>query len=146
MSTTELIVGRFKKETIAKFGFLEARGFRHSPDLDQSRPTFSTVVYLGKHVGFVISLDIRDVCVDAEVVRVRDGRMKGKLDGGYSANIFGHLIEHEGYRGGPDGNLRKDLAASAENDAVSRMIDGWVGLLQKAGTKLLADQEDSLPA
>jgi len=88
-------------------------------------------------VGFIFSLDLRDQCVDAAVVRVVDGQIKRGWDGGYSAGLYTHLVEKAGYRGGP--------GKSSASGLLEQMIEGWADLLQKAGQSLLDDRVDSLP-
>ena len=136
-------VEQFRPLAIERFAFLEGDGFQRVPGLEETTPTSGTVVYLGKHVGFVFSFDVRDQCVDGQVVKVNDGRMKRNWEGGYSANLFTHLVKYAGYRGKPAGS------AGASNDtneaALRRMIDAWVELLQRAGRPLLEDKTNSLP-
>lgn len=140
-----MTVEQFRILALDKFSFLEGKGFHRVPSLEETASTYGTVVYLGKHVGFIFSLDVRDQCVDAEVVKVRDGKIKWNWEeGGYSSNIFGHLVDHAGYRGGPAGPAGRGPSKAGESD-LERMIDGWVELLKQAGQSLLSDRIDSLP-
>lgn len=140
MSASQFTVERFRVLVLDTFSFLEAKGFHRVPGLEETSSTSGTVVYLGKHVGFVFSLDVRDQCVDAQVVKVRDGQMKRNWEGGYSSDVFTHLVRYAGYRGRPAG------ASTAEKAALKGMVDGWAELLKQAGESLLSDRPDSLPA
>ena len=137
-------IDEFRQRAVTSFAFLETRGFHRAPHLEETRSTYGTVVYVGKHVGFVFSLDVRDQCVDAEVVKVRDGQLRHNLDGGYSSDIFGHLVEHIGYRGNPAPGVESQPSQAA-GYPLQLMIDGWANLLKQAGQSLLEDRPDSLP-
>lgn len=91
----------------------------------------------GRHVGFVFSYDIRDEVVDAEVVRVEDGRILRRPEGGYSKDLYAHLLEHCGYRGAP--------GTGGGTSGLGTTLEGWLALLRSAGAGLLADRADSLP-
>lgn len=144
MNDSQITVKQFRALAAERFGFLESYGFHRMPSLEETSPTGGTVVYLGKHVGFSFSLDVRDQCVDAQVVKVQDGQMKRNWEGGYSSGIFTHLAKHTGYRGGiphsANSNMKKD-----RESALQRMIDGWAELLIHAGQTLLSDKPNSLP-
>ena len=122
----------------------EADGFHRAVKFEETSPTIGTMVYLGQHVGFVFSLDVRDQCVDAQVVKVQAGQLKRNWEGGYSSNIFNHLVKYVDFRGSPSGsqNLATD---STGQSAVERMIDRWVELLKVSGQSLLKDRPESLP-
>lgn len=141
MSDSQITVEQFRSLALDRFGFLEANGFHRVQSVEETTPTGGTVVYLGKNVGFIFSLDVRDQCVDGLVVKVRDGQMKRNWEGGYSSDVFMHLVKHAGYRGRPSGSGQRKVGESA----LQRMIDGWVNLLKQAGQSLLNDNSDSLP-
>ena len=99
-----------------------------------------TLVYRGENVAFEFSLDVRDQCIDAEVIKVEDGSLCRNWDGGYSKDIYAHLVAAEGYRGSPTGSLdARDL-----NSKLDKAIAGWSSLLETAGSKLLSDSSESL--
>ena len=143
MESKERMFEHFRSLVSSRFEFLQARGFRRMPSLEETRSTFGTVVYLGKHVGFVLSLDVRDQCVDAEVVSVHDGKMIRNWEGGYSENVFTHLVKHAGLRRGfaSSGERREN---EEEQTSIERMIDDWADLLEGAGQALLQDGSKSL--
>jgi hypothetical protein len=144
MSNSQITVEEFRILALERFRFLEDFGFRRAPSLEEASPTGGTVVYLGKHVGFIFSLDVRDQCVDAQVVKVLDGQMKRRWEGGYSSGLFMHLVRHTGYRGGMP-RSSGDTPSQAGRSALRQMIDGWAELLKHAGQTLLNDRPDSLP-
>lgn len=123
---------------------LEKKGFSRMPEMEENTPTMATVVYSGEYVAFVFSLDIRDQCIDAEVVKVRNKKMLRNLDGGYSSDIFTHLVRYEGYRGGPRG-VNWSPSSNISENPLELSIKGWLNLLETAGDKLLQDNIDSLP-
>ena len=95
-------------------------------------------------MGITISLDVRDQHVDVEVARVTDGVLKRNWDGGYTSDLFMHLVKHEGYRGrGLRTNV--DNQSRADESPIQRMIDAWAELLTSAGERILKDSPDSLP-
>jgi hypothetical protein len=141
MSQSEISIEEFRTSAVATFAFLEARGFRHASELEETTPTFGTVVYLGQNVGFVFSLDVRDQCIDGKVAKVHRGKLQRKWEGGYSDDIFGHLVEHLGYRGKPGGSGRLTDASSLVS-----MLAAWAELLMQAGHLLLEDRSDALPS
>ena len=144
MNNSQFTIEQFRASALDKFDFLESKGFLHVSRLDETSPTSGTLVYLGKHIGFIFSLDVRDQCVDAQVVKVQDGQMKRNWEGGYSANIFNHLVKYDGYRGNPRGSRR--LATSGIRQAnLQQMIEGWAELLKETGQSLLNDSPESLP-
>jgi hypothetical protein len=144
MSNLQFTVEQFRTSALEKLTFLEGNGFNRVSSLEQTSPTSGTIVYLGKHVGFVFSLDVRDQCVDAQVVKVKDGQMKRNWEGGYSSDIFSHLVKYAGYRGSPGGSRKLPQNDASQAD-LQRMIDGWAELLKEAGQSLLSDKLESLP-
>ncbi len=141
MSNPKFTVEQFRDLALDRFSFLETTGFHRRPDLEENSPTSGTVIYLGKHVGFIFSLDVRDQCVDAQIMKVRDRQMKRNWEGGYSSDLFTHLVRYAGYRGRPAGSTE-----AAGKAAVERMVEGWAELLKQFGQPLLSDRPDSLPA
>jgi len=112
--------------------------------LEEENSLYGTVVYLGKYVGFIISFDVRDQVVDAEVARAENGHIKRGWDGGYASSIFMHLVNYEGYRGGFTRSHDESIHKRPE-DVVRGMVDAVVDMLVRAGKNLLEDRPDSLP-
>ncbi len=139
MCNFEFTVEQFRAVALVRFSFLQANGFHREPSMEETTPTGGTVIYLGKNVGFIFSLDMRDQCVDGQVVKVRDGQIKRIWEGGYSADLFTHLVRHAGYRGGRGGS------GKTKKPALEQMVDGWAELLKQAGRFLLSDKPESLP-
>lgn len=119
-----------------KLMWLVKKGFRRAKELEKISPTTATLVYCGKNVAFEFSLDVRDQCIDAEVIKVKRGRLLRNSDGGYSSGIYNHLVKKEGYRGSPTGT-HVNLPESSKLD---QAIDGWISLLDMAGSNLLNDE------
>ena len=126
-----------------KFAFLERYGFHRAPALEETTSLLGTVVFLGGHVGFIVSVDLRDKCVDTRVVEVVDGHVRDNLAGGYSSDLFLHLVKHRGYRGRPAGTV--GAGSRVFESALERMVDGSARLLSDAGESLLRDTPESLP-
>ncbi len=143
MVTEPMTVDEFMRIAPARLAILEEYGFRHDLGLDVSESTLAAVTYVGKHVALRFSLDVRDQQVDARVHRVKSGDVVGGFDGGYSANIFSHLVEREGYRGSAGGWPGVEWATESDT-ALDRALAGWINLLQTAGRRLLDDRADSL--
>jgi hypothetical protein len=139
-----ITIERFREIAPQRLKILEGNGFTRKTSLEDVTPTTSTIVYLGQHVGFVFSFDVRDQCVDAEVVKVKNGQMLRNWDGGYSADIFAHLVRHEGYRGNPAAKANHNSETS-NGKSLEKMIDAWIGLLNRAGQTLFEDEPSSLP-
>ena len=125
----------FQEIAPKKLMWLVEKGFRRAKEFEKTSTTMATLVYCGENVAFEFSLDVRDQCVDAEVIQVKDGQLLRNWDGGYSSDIHNHLVKHEGYRGKPTGLLVK----SPKLSEIDWAIDGWISLLDTAGSKLLAD-------
>jgi hypothetical protein len=121
--------------------YLATHGFRREPSLEEKGDlTFATVVYVGKHVGFIFAYDVRDDAVTDSVVRVENGAIKDDASqGGYSAGLFTHLVKHAGYRG----HVRKPSPPGTS--PMERELSNWIDILTAAGQTLLADRPDSLP-
>ena len=128
-------IEKFLELAPKKLLWLERKGFRRAEELEESSPTSATLIYKGENLAFEFSIDIRDQCIDAEVIKVEGGKLSRNCDGGYSSDIYNHLVEHEGYRGSPTGNLTK----RPELSKVEQDIDGWIFLIRGAGSKLLSD-------
>ena len=135
--TNEMTIEEFQNDTPKRLNWLEEKGFERIKELEAHGQTYSTLVYCGENVAFEFSLDIRDQCLDAEVISVKDGKLMRNIDGGYSCDIYKHLVMVEGYRGrvseGADVTLGETL--------LDKAIDGWTFLLNKAGEDLLSDRE-----
>ena len=132
----------FRYEVEKAAGVLVARGFQRARQLDIETPTLATVVYAGRNVAFVFTLDKRDSVIDLVVMRYRDGKLLATCDGGYSSNLFSYLVDYCGFRG------RRVRAASLSPPAskVKRMIAALMNLLEQPCAKhLLADRSDALP-
>jgi hypothetical protein len=125
------------------FAFLQEYGFQRSPHHEYASPTSCTVVYLGRNVGFLISYDIRDSYVSVQVARVNNGTLKRNWDGGYSADLWRHFVDHEGYRGRV--SSQKSLWSQTEKPSMALMIENWADFLISVGGKLLEDKPSSLP-
>jgi len=136
---TDEIVKHFRETAALALGFLEDLGFQRDVSAEVTAPTGASVVYLGKHVGFILGLDIRDRCVDAHVVKVVNGKVVRSLDGGFSSGLYTYLVKHAGYRGGVRPN------GSCSSDYIERMIQGWADVLKGPGKVLLADSSTTLP-
>jgi len=141
---TRVTAKEFRILAPARLTFLESRGFRRNPSLEEENSLYGTLVYLGKHVGFIISFDVRDQVVDSEVTRVENGQIKRSWDGGYSSSVFMHLVNYEGYRGGFTRSHDKNIHKRPE-DVVRGMVDAVVDMLERAGKNLLEDHPESLP-
>lgn len=139
-----ITVEQFQKIAPLRLNILEEKGFKRAVSVEHTTPTTSTIVYMGEHVGFVFSFDVRDQCVDAEVVKILNGEILRNWDGGYSSDIFTHLVRHEGYRGSPLGKAIPEVGIGDEN-SLEKMINGWAGLLRCAGQKLFDDKSNTLP-
>jgi hypothetical protein len=140
MSDAKITNEQFRDVAPTRLSFLEDKGFQRMMGIEETTPTGSSLVYIGKNVGFVFSLDVRDQCVDAQVVRVRNGKIARNSDGGYSSDLFTHLVNNAGYRG--KSAVSRDMSEGGQLD---RMIAAWVELIQDAGQSLLSDRSDALP-
>lgn len=136
-------IEQFLRLSSAKLDVLKNYGFRRIREFEETSSTSATLVYRGKHLAFVFSFDVRDQCVDVEVAQVKSDKLLRNWEGGYSSNLFTHLVKRAGYRGSPDGSPNH-TPQQHDNTRLSNAIDGWLGLLQSAGAKLLRDMADSL--
>ena len=130
----------FQELAPKKLIWLVEKGFRRAREFEKKSTTMATLVYCGNNVAFEFSLDVRDQCVDAEVIQVKDGRLLRNWDGGYSSDLYNHLVKYEGYRGKPTGTRIK----SPELSELDWAIDGWISLLDTAGSTLLKDHAGTL--
>ncbi len=140
---TGFSVDRFRELTLQEFAFLPDLGFRRIRALEKTSSLLGTVVFLGRNVGFKLSVDLRDQCVDTQVVKVVAGKPMDNIHGGYSSDLFMHLVNHCGYRGSPTGTDKS--GAEVAESALSRMVGDSARLLQDAGESLLQDVPESLP-
>jgi hypothetical protein len=138
-------VERFRRVAEDRLGFLSAYGFHRATELEDTMSALGTYVLLGRHVGFVFSVDLRDLAVGADVVKVVDGQVNDdNMAGGYCSDIYGHLITHEGYRGRQSGP-RDTSPSDSVLSPLEYQVEGWARLLRHAGQRLLADDDQSLP-
>ena len=124
---------------------LEAYGFRRATDQEEITSTFATIVFIGEHVGFVFSFDVRDQCVDAQVVLVEDGKIRERYQGGYSSSLFTYLQRHTGYRGGVKHGAAPAAGAQTLQSEVHRLVQSQLDLLLQYGQALLSDPPDWTP-
>lgn len=134
-----ITIDEFREIAPVKLRWLEEEGFVRDPQLEKATSTMATLIYKGQNVAFEFSLDVRDQCVDAEVIEVAAGTLKRRWEGGYSDEVYNHLVEKEGYRGSPRG-----VAKTSGGTKLDRAIEGWSSLLKTAGAKLLSDTPESL--
>lgn len=130
----------FRELAPGKFRWLPDRGFSRVADLEETTSTMATLVYRGQNVAFEFSFDVRDQCVDAEVIRVESGKLRRNWDGGYSSDIWDHLVRKEGYRRSPRGTFDRTSGGSRLDNA----IDSYRSLLETVGATLLSDSPESL--
>ena len=133
-------IDEFREIAPKKFSWLEEKGFRRAKEFEKTTSTLATLVYCGENLAFEFSLDVRDQCIDAEVIKVECGKLLRNSDGGYSSDIYDHLVKNEGYRGSPKGNLSN----SPKSRDLEGDIDGWISLLDSAGSTLLDDRDGAL--
>ena len=134
---TDLIsIREFLKLAPNKLKWLVDRGFSRNTGMERVSSTVATLVYCGENVAFEFSLDVRDQCIDTEVIRVQGGQLLRNWEGGYSSEVYNHLVKVEGYRGSPTGNL----VNSPKLTKLDWAIDGWISLIETAGSSLLADR------
>jgi hypothetical protein len=132
-------VDRFRELCRDKLAFLKDSGFRESPADGETTPTFASVVYVGRNVGLVFSLDRRDNTVDAQIARLEAGRLPGPGSPGSTVGLMSYLVKHCGYRGRLPPELR-DAAPGATSHALSAALDRWAGVLRAGGASLLKDE------
>jgi len=131
----------FTEIATPKLSFLPEKGFTRKHSLEYNSSTVCNLVYAGSHVAFVVSLDIRDQCIDDMVVKVCDGALCDEfVQGGYSSSLYEYLVQHKGYRGSPSGYYK-----ATDNPRATKLehrLNGFVSLLLNVGTCLLEDKLD----
>lgn len=133
---------RFRELAQRHFGFLEGMGFARSRADEVASPVGTSIVFAGRHLGFLVSIDTRDRCVSVRVTRARQGRLAETGPGGYSNDLLAHLVEHAGYRGR---GARSGSELVHSEATLDRVLEGWAGFLREAGAELLEDREASIP-
>ena len=141
---TDFTVERFRRIAEDRLAFISDHGFHRAREVEHTTTTLGTYVLLGRHVGFVFSADVRDRSVGARVVKVVDAQMVEHIPGGYSSDLYRHLVTHEGSRGGPAAPRRTPPSESVRSP-LEDQIEGWARLLTHAGQRLLEDDDQSLP-
>jgi hypothetical protein len=133
---------QFRHEVEEAGGVLTSHGFKRAMQFESESPTTACVVYLGRHVAFTFTFDVRDQAVDVLVTRHRGGKLLDNWDGGYSSSLFTHLLNHCGFRGRPKPPASLPESASK----TKRLIAAQVNLLSHPSSAiLLADHPDALP-
>ena len=131
----------FSREVLRQCSFLEEMGFRRAEQYESHGSVGSSVVFMGHHVGFSFSLDVRENSIGVEVFRVVEGKKLSEWEGGYSADLWEHLVKHVGYRG----RVGPAEASGLRAPSLTSTVAAWVGLLKSVGGPLLSDTQDSLP-
>lgn len=137
MTPTELTTARFRELALRHFGFLESHGFRRVAAEEADSPVGTSVAFAGRHVGFLVSWDVRDRFLSVRVTRARDGRLAMVAPEGWSQDLIVYAIEHEGYRG--KGVPR---ASGQDGDAIERELEAWATFLRNEAGGVLMDRED----
>ena len=119
--------------------FLEECGFRRVPEWEQCSATMCSVVYLGRHMGFVFSLDMRDDCVDIRVVQLGEGTRESALTGRREVDLYDYLVKTRGYRGAP-APTRPPSTQIPGADQQAESLEGLINLLKTVGADLLRDE------
>jgi len=144
MNSSYEVCEEFTELVEKHFAFLHGYGFRRSPSYESTSPTGCSVVYMGKNVAILLSLDIRDNHVDAQVAKVSGGVLKRNWEGGYSSGLLGHLVKYAGYRGRPSASVGHGESLGGKS-SIEQMIRTWADLLALAGGRILEDLPHSLP-
>jgi len=132
----------FRREVENASYLLTSNGFARAPQLDVQTPTTASVVYTGKNVAFVFTLDFRDQAIDLVVMKYHNGELLSTWDGGYSSSLFTHLVNQCGFRGRPVTPASVPQKASR----LQKTVAAYMNLLaQPMSAKLLADLSDALP-
>ena len=134
---TGLTAASFRELALRHFGFLESRGFRRVTADEESSPVGTSVAFAGRHVGFLVSWDVRDRFLSVRVTRARNGRLAMVAPAGWSQDLLVYVIEREGYRG--KGVPR---ASGQDNDAIERELEAWAAFLRSEAGGVLMDRED----
>ena len=138
------IVIEFRKQVGESFSFLGKYGFERSLKDEETTSTFSKVVFKGECKAIVIALDIRERCVDAQVISVAEGDLRGEYEGGYSEDLFIYLVKHDGFRGRTAKEKDKNASAQWESD-IEQMVAEWANLLRTQGASILDDKPFDYP-
>jgi hypothetical protein len=118
--------------------FLEDRGFRRIPEWEHCSTTMCSVVYLGRHIGFVFSLDMRDDCVDLRLVQLSEGTLESAWASRREVDLYDYLVKTRGYRGAP-APIRLPSTQTPQTDQQAEALEGLINLLKTAGAELLND-------
>lgn len=142
-SDTNAMLRSFREQAVKRLELLVTLGFRREPDLETTTATVATVIYMGRHVGFVVSYDARDEAVDVQITAVGEGGIRRTWEGGYSSNLLLHLTKHCGYRGTRLSSI--DSLPKGRNTAIERSLDAWAEIIRST-EDLLRDRPESLPS
>jgi hypothetical protein len=134
---TRLSAATFRELVLRHFGFLESRGFRRVTAGEVDSPVGTSVAFAGRHVGFLVSWDVRDRFLSVRVTRARDGRLAMVAPEGWSQDLLVYAIEREGYRG--KGVPR---ASGQDSDAIERELEAWATFLRNEAAGLLLDRDE----
>ena len=137
--SNEMSVNKFRTLGPDLLDWLVEKGFQRVGKFEMVNPMSSTLVFCGKNVAFSFGLDVREQYIDVEVIKVKNGRLVDKLDGGYSSSLYSHLVNKEGYRGSVSRTSRAVYTSKLE-----QALGDWIALLRQEGGNLLRDDLDSL--
>ncbi len=129
----------FEQMVERHFGFLRQYGFQRFPALEQlNDERLCTVVFAGKHIGFMIM-------VDQPIVPKKDGTFQlsvlvnvvrlGDYD---QRSLVSYLERQAGVEA-----FCSELRVAESVSPVEREVARWAELLKRYGQRLLADREDS---
>ena len=138
----EITAKIFTEIASVKLDFLQGLGFRRNRFLEENSSTSCCLVYAGLNIAFVVSLDMRDQCIDDAVVRICDGVLEYFSFGGTQIpSVFSYLVCYKGYRGRYYGCYKKiDNPKASE---LEHRLNGYISLLLNAGQYLLEDNPDT---
>jgi len=139
------LVREFRRLVKNYFSFLKDYRFERSSSDEKTTSTFSRIVFKGQYKAIAIGLDIRDLCVDVQVISVVNGHLKRRCEGGYSEDLFMYLVKHKAYRGRTAQEKEKTSSPQREND-IDKMVAEWADLLRTKGGSILDDKPfDNIP-
>ncbi len=129
----------FEQMVERHFGFLRQYGFQRFPTLEEPNDErLCTVVFAGKHIGFMI-------IVDQPIVPEKDGTFQlnvlvnvvrlGDYD---QRSLVSYLERQAGVEA-----FCSELRVAESASPVEREVARWAALLKRYGQRLLADREDS---
>lgn len=120
-----------------------SHGFQRATQLEHDTQTTASVVYAGRNIAFIFTLDIRDRAVDLVVTKYRNGKLLTNWEGGYSSSLFEFLVYHCGYRGSlvSASNHSTTTASGIKQKTVA--LTNLLSLPSAAN--LLKDHQDALP-